>query len=122
MLTAPHHASAGQQAQHSRVAGAEHCLATSADILTLAPSPSRCCSYIHTAAYGHFGRNDRPDVFTWEKVVPLKVRPLWFFGGGSTLSPALASLGNRAHSDTCLLACPAGLKRGLCPVFCLQDA
>ncbi|PRW57411.1 S-adenosylmethionine synthetase [Chlorella sorokiniana] len=28
--------------------------------------------YIHTAAYGHFGRNDRPDVFTWEKVMPLK--------------------------------------------------
>ena len=27
--------------------------------------------YIHTAAYGHFGREDRPDVFTWEKVVPL---------------------------------------------------
>ena len=30
------------------------------------------CTYIHTAAYGHFGRSDRPDVFTWEKVVPLK--------------------------------------------------
>lgn len=29
--------------------------------------------FIHTAAYGHFGRNDRPDVFTWEKVLPLKV-------------------------------------------------
>lgn len=28
--------------------------------------------YIHTAAYGHFGRSDRPDVFTWEKVLPLK--------------------------------------------------
>jgi S-adenosylmethionine synthetase len=27
--------------------------------------------YIHTAAYGHFGRNDRPDVFTWEQVIPL---------------------------------------------------
>mgnify|MGYP001056826240 CR=1 FL=1 len=27
--------------------------------------------YIHTAAYGHFGRDDRPDVFTWEKVVDL---------------------------------------------------
>jgi S-adenosylmethionine synthetase len=27
--------------------------------------------YIHTAAYGHFGREDRPDVFTWEKVIPL---------------------------------------------------
>ena len=27
--------------------------------------------YIHTAAYGHFGRDDLPDVFTWEKVVPL---------------------------------------------------
>ena len=33
------------------------------------PAP---CSYIHTAAYGHFGRTDRPDVFTWEKVLPLK--------------------------------------------------
>ena len=27
--------------------------------------------YIHTAAYGHFGRDDLPDVFTWEKVIPL---------------------------------------------------
>lgn len=27
--------------------------------------------YIHTAAYGHFGRDDKPDVFTWEKVVDL---------------------------------------------------
>jgi len=27
--------------------------------------------YIHTAAYGHFGRDDHPDVFTWEKVIPL---------------------------------------------------
>jgi S-adenosylmethionine synthetase len=27
--------------------------------------------YIHTAAYGHFGRTDREDVFTWEKVIPL---------------------------------------------------
>ena len=27
--------------------------------------------YIHTAAYGHFGRDDHPEVFTWEKVVEL---------------------------------------------------
>lgn len=27
--------------------------------------------YIHTAAYGHFGRDDHPEVFTWEKVIPL---------------------------------------------------
>lgn len=27
--------------------------------------------YINTAAYGHFGRTDKPDVFTWEKVIDL---------------------------------------------------
>lgn len=39
-------------------------------LLTAALTAS--CSYIHTAAYGHFGRSDRPDVFTWEKVLELK--------------------------------------------------
>jgi S-adenosylmethionine synthetase len=28
--------------------------------------------YIHTAAYGHFGRTDLPEVFTWEKVIALE--------------------------------------------------
>jgi S-adenosylmethionine synthetase len=40
--------------------------------VTDAVSRPATCSYIHTAAYGHFGRTDKPEVFTWEKVLPLK--------------------------------------------------
>ncbi len=29
------------------------------------------CRYIKTAAYGHFGRTDDPEVFTWEVIKKL---------------------------------------------------
>lgn len=68
---------------------------------------SRCCSYIHTAAYGHFGRNDRPDVFTWEKVLPLKVRPPWFLGVAARCRLPWQAWGNRAaQSASCAPLCP----------------